>query len=432
MIKYLQFALLFYLFTSSLLYAQWQRVASFPTTANTDYVWCLTQTSYTENGSTTFYQYAGTSAGVFISNSYGDQWSRINTGLNSSDLNILSIVPRGTTIYSAGWGGVFKSTNLGVQWTSIANYDNGFTVNSSTSMTVFDRYILATSISTGVFRSTDFGTSWHAVNTGLPQISPKINYLYLITSGNSANIYAATANGVFMTPNFGSQWYLTGSSGTIIPSSTDVYCVVNIGSVLLAGVINGIYRSIDMGNNWAQVPVLSAPSSSVMSFAVYGNYVFAGTLGGGIYLSSNFGASWSKVTIGSAIEYGSIYSLAVLGNYLIAGTYQQGVWRRRLSDMISNVSIEKEVPVYFSLEQNYPNPFNPTTTINYSVRESQQHVTLKIYDLPGREIAALVNENKPAGRYSVAFSGANLPSGVYYYILTAGNYTSVKKMILLK
>ncbi len=104
-------------------------------------------------------------------------------------------------------------------------------------------------------------------------------------------------------------------------------------------------------------------------------------------------------------------------------------------------------PEGFSLEQNYPNPFNPTTKIKYSIpsstlrqAQSDKTVTLKVFDLLGREIATLVNEQKPVGEYEVEFNITNLPSrpgsaltsGIYFYQLQAGNFVETKKMILLK
>jgi len=104
---------------------------------------------------------------------------------------------------------------------------------------------------------------------------------------------------------------------------------------------------------------------------------------------------------------------------------------------------EKQIALLddYYLGQNYPNPFNPTTTINYQIPELS-FVTLKVYDVLGSEIATLVNEEKPAGRYEVEFSAIggsasggdawNLPSGIYFYRIQVGNYVSTKKMILLK
>jgi hypothetical protein len=92
------------------------------------------------------------------------------------------------------------------------------------------------------------------------------------------------------------------------------------------------------------------------------------------------------------------------------------------------------------LQQNYPNPFNPSTSIQYAIG-STQFVTLQVYDLLGREVATLVNEEKPAGSYNAQFTMNNLPagrqgvqlsSGIYFYKLQAGDFVETKKMILLK
>jgi hypothetical protein len=89
----------------------------------------------------------------------------------------------------------------------------------------------------------------------------------------------------------------------------------------------------------------------------------------------------------------------------------------------------------FNLEQNYPNPFNPATTIQYSLSE-KQFVTLKVFDILGNEIASLVNEEKPAGKYSIDFSSRDIASGVYIYtLITQSGYKSntiSKKMTVLK
>jgi hypothetical protein len=98
----------------------------------------------------------------------------------------------------------------------------------------------------------------------------------------------------------------------------------------------------------------------------------------------------------------------------------------------SNISNEIELPGKYSLTQNYPNPFNPSTKINFSL-PVEGNVTLRIYDILGREIRTLINnEIKPAGQYTINFDASILPSGVYLYRLQAGNFVQVKKMMLLK
>jgi hypothetical protein len=89
------------------------------------------------------------------------------------------------------------------------------------------------------------------------------------------------------------------------------------------------------------------------------------------------------------------------------------------------------IPETFSLHQNYPNPFNPTTTIRFDVRTSG-NVSLKVFDVLGREVEVIVNEYLKSGSYSVQFSGENLPSGVYYYELRAESFSETKRMMLVK
>jgi hypothetical protein len=103
----------------------------------------------------------------------------------------------------------------------------------------------------------------------------------------------------------------------------------------------------------------------------------------------------------------------------------------------------EQVPASFSLAQNYPNPFNPTTNIGFSVPDNgtrsrppradgEGFVSLRVYDLLGREVSVLVNENLKPGVYERTFDGAELPSGVYFYRLEAGGFMQARRLILLK
>ena len=89
------------------------------------------------------------------------------------------------------------------------------------------------------------------------------------------------------------------------------------------------------------------------------------------------------------------------------------------------------IPSQYTLSQNYPNPFNPITNLKFGISELGM-VSLKVYDISGKEVMTLVNEVKQAGYYTVNFNGANLPSGVYFYTLSAGNFTATKRMLLIK
>ena len=107
-------------------------------------------------------------------------------------------------------------------------------------------------------------------------------------------------------------------------------------------------------------------------------------------------------------------------------------WKDSIQVIITGVEDESnEIPREFLLSQNYPNPFNPTTSVQYAV-SSRQFVSLKVYDILGKEIETLVNEEKPIGTYEVTWYAEILPSGVYFYQLKAGLFIQTRKMILLK
>jgi hypothetical protein len=117
----------------------------------------------------------------------------------------------------------------------------------------------------------------------------------------------------------------------------------------------------------------------------------------------------------------------------ISTYFNNQIWQL-LNNIICNQTAIKTgttTPVDFTLAQNFPNPFNPETIINYQLTINNS-VSLKIYDMLGREIATLVNEEKPAGSYEVNFNGSKLSSGVYLLRMTAGEFSSTIKMSLVK
>lgn len=110
----------------------------------------------------------------------------------------------------------------------------------------------------------------------------------------------------------------------------------------------------------------------------------------------------------------------------------QNVWSAAgCSGTITGIGNQNQTPKEYALNQNYPNPFNPTTTISYSIPKNG-FVKLIVYDMLGKEIATLVNEVKMAGNYMLDFNASNLSSGIYFYKITSGEFSSIKKMMLIK
>ncbi len=161
----------------------------------------------------------------------------------------------------------------------------------------------------------------------------------------------------------------------------------------------------------------------------YGYAVFICGERGKILKSTDFGSTWKEQETPTDADLNDI---ALYNDNIGYAVGDSGTILYTSNGGISGVDEKTEnIPAGFKLYQNYPNPFNPNTTIIFSVPFSQK-VELSVYDLLGREVATLVNENKSAGNYEVKFDASKLPSGVYFYRLTAGNMSLAKKMLLLR
>ncbi|MDX2128160.1 MAG: T9SS type A sorting domain-containing protein [Chloroherpetonaceae bacterium] len=151
-----------------------------------------------------------------------------------------------------------------------------------------------------------------------------------------------------------------------------------------------------------------------------------------LYIARRANSSVSRWTPVSTYRSGNFLkafnlSAAELGQFGIATKTN----RNPTAALLNTPRKEAGRPTGYELAQNYPNPFNPATTIRYSV-PSVENVSLKIYDVLGREVATLVNTRQTAGNYSVTFNAANLSSGVYFYRLQTGSFSTTRKMMLIK
>ncbi|MGB5528848.1 MAG: DUF4397 domain-containing protein [Ignavibacteriaceae bacterium] len=166
-----------------------------------------------------------------------------------------------------------------------------------------------------------------------------------------------------------------------------------------------------------------------------GNYTLDLTLADGVTLVQSYWADLRTLGGGSAVVFASGFldpsanqNGEAFGLFFALGDGTVGQFPEGVAS-VENIS--GVTPSNYSLEQNYPNPFNPSTTINFTIPNSE-FVSLKIYNILGSEVATLVNENLAAGAYRFNFDAANLASGIYLYELNAGNFREIKKMNLLK
>lgn len=358
--------------------------------------------------------------GVAFTSNSGANWTYTNSGLPSTIIN--DLYNDGTNFYAATSLGVFKSINSGSTWANI-----GSTFGSTSyiqSILKIGTTLYAGSLGAGVFTSTNEGTNWVAFNSGLSNLQ----VWDLISDGT--NIYAAAElGGVFKVPVSGSTW---AQSINGITGSTDMRSLYVVGNTLFTGYA-GLYKSTDGAATWTSITNDGLSGKTIRAIYSYnsGNIIFAGTAYNGFYVSSNGGANFVSSNLGlPAIS--EVNAVTVLNNNVYIGLTGFGVWKRPVSEIILGViNISSEIPSGYTLNQNYPNPFNPETNIKFSVLKAG-NVSLKVFDITGKEVSTLVNGYLRPGVFEVKFDAKNFTSSIYLYKLIVNDFVSVKKMILIK
>ena len=290
--------------------------------------------------------YAGDQGGVFKSTNGGASWTAVNTGIPNPEISALAVSPNYTTdntVYAgsySGTGGVYKSTNGGASWTAV---NTGITNTAIWALAVSPNYATDQTVYAGcnndggVYKSTNGGASWTAVNTGITDITGNgLSVAVLAISPNYATdgtVYIGIFDGgVYKSTDGGASWTAvnTGITSTVINALAISPNYATDGTVY-AGSVDGVYKSTNGGVSWNSVNA-GIPNISVL--AVSPNYasdqtIYAGR-GGGVYKSTNGGASWTAVNTG--ISNLNIGSLAVSPNYaadqtIYAGSSGGGVFK---------------------------------------------------------------------------------------------------------
>jgi len=197
----------------------------------------------------------------------------------------------------------------------------------------------------------------------------------------------------------------------------------------------GVFLSTDEGSTWTSVNK-GLTSLQVHAFAQSETFLFAST-DQGIFLTTDNGANWSSIR--HNLPFLTAGALEIYDGNLYAGIFRledasvsHGAWRTSLSGVVASVlQMSGETPEQFGLMQNYPNPFNPSTKIGFKLQASG-FTSLRIFDLLGREVATLVNEELRPGSYEAPWDASGFPSGIYFYTLTSGEFTETKKLVLVK
>jgi len=317
-------------------------------------------------------------------------------------------------------GVILKTTNSGENWFTVSNIPNAsilrdiFFINNDTGW-VCSRDLTAG----GLWRTTNGGQSW--------QLQLDYNYtptkIFFINSSTGWVIGNSGVN-LYKTTNSGLNWNLQFHYSN---PTNDVYFINKDTGYVTGGSGNGLMRSTDGGNNWNvcnNLPIY--PGARV--FFINNNRGWVGN-GFNKILVTTDGFNWGYQYSPSYSSYNVSFVDTLIG---WAG-YSGLVHTTDGGGPIVNINqTGTEVPKDFVLEQNYPNPFNQSSIINYQLSKAGI-ISIKIYDISGKEISTLINEQKNAGKYSVTFAGSKLTSGIYFYVLIADDkIIDTKKAILIK
>jgi hypothetical protein len=365
--------------------------------------------------------FAGTGGGgVFLSTNNGAAWSRVDSGLSTTNLFVNALAFSGTNIFAGiGSSGIFRSTNNGVSWVAVNSGLNQMGVGSFAT----NGTNLFAGTGGGVFLSTNDGVSWTVASSGFGNVMA-------LTSIGSTLLAGAFSYGVFVSTDSGANWTTINNGLT----NLNVRCLAFNGTKVFVGTDGGgVFYLSDTG--WTAV-ITGLADLNVRCLAVNGTAVFAGT-SGGVFQLNGTDTSWTAINYGLT-NYG-IRSITVSDANLFIGCLDSTVWRRSLSELTAVNEGIISLPHGHSLEQNYPNPFNPSTTIRFGL-PSRSHVKLSVFNILGQLVATLVDGDIDAGYHEVNFDGRHIASGVYFYRLSVGDpsgssgwhFVQTRKLVLVR
>ncbi len=327
------------------------------------------------------------------------------------------------TGYISAWQGpgksyVLKTTNAGVNWNKLDSnsssffkikfydYNNGMIVS---------KYNIS-------HRTTNGGITWTTVSGSALWSEPNS----LICLNADTWLVADKGSGIIKTTNGGTNWEHIYSSNM---AGVSMY-FLNSTTGFLVDYYAKVFKTTNAGNNWFKIDSIA----NVYNFNV-ANIIFTdnstGYIASGnyIYKTTNGGYNWNRLLVRT--NYSAYSSYFINANTGFVGGTSGFIYRTTTGGTIGVNNISTEVPSKYSLSQNYPNPFNPRTVVSFSLPVAGD-VSLKVYDVRGREVQTLVNERMSAGTYEAAIDGSGLTSGVYFYRMQTRDFSETRRMLLLK
>lgn len=389
--------------------------------------------------------------GIYISADTGKTFSRIATPEAVS-----TIFHESNSLFVGTPWGVSKSTDSGVNW-KVEHYDSVIQIKPN--IVKIGQYWFVPS-NKGILRSTDTLKTFQTKNQGLTNFSSA----YLISHQNT--LYCNINSKIYESTNHGDSWSLLvgnlpnhlmsemkifndtliiGSNIGLILYSLDgkTFITRNKGltdstinsihytnSNLFVGTNKGLYSSPDFGVTWERIDTGFVDTRIAVINSIQGD-LFVGAYGFNLYKSNDDGKTWVSVNDGLPSRSDAARFLYEFDNYIFFVGQDGRLWRREKNEMTDIQKVNAMIPTENMLHQNFPNPFNPNTTIKYQISK-EGLVSLIIFDILGRKVETLINENKFPGFYSIEWNPKNFPTGVYYYTLQLGNQIETKKMLFLK
>ena len=343
----------------------------------------------------------------------GANWSLLT--LTGSDLHQLVFKDASTGLVVGDNGTVFTTTNGGTNWvsknsgTSLQLRGVGF-AGGSTFYAVGD--------DGAAVKSTDDGNTWTTLNSGTTE-------RLLCVTAVDQNIWVGARNGLMLFSSNGGTTFASMSN----PATDDIKDIqfINASIGFACGSNSFFMYTSNGGANWTSRSAGIVVGLNGLHFI---NQNEGWTVGGAgtLYSTTNAGSNWNAITTPTLQDLNSIHSFDGINGWAVGN----------LGVIISNytppTNVENEnniAPNSLVLEQNYPNPFNPSTKISFTL-PAREFVTLKVFNVLGSEVAILINDNMEAGLHEITFNASGLNSGVYFYAISTKNFTSTRKMILLK
>jgi hypothetical protein len=358
-------------------------------------------------------------------------WKTTNSGQKwesvlADSIIIYAINYLGSTMCAVGVNSVdytgvtYVSHNSGESW-SKANLTNNVGFSD---VVVNNQGIYVGCYDLGLYYSSDGGNTWNLNFFANSAIFSLIQ---------NSSLYAISENNLFMQKN--GVWEDKGSYGIWGEERSTSINPLN-GEIYIGGYTYSYYEravvshTTNNGVNWKIDTLQKEVGMGTVRTTAFNNRgeVYAG---GTVWIDYvSYSCIWKK-SGNNWSEDRNFNDLGILHIVSVGDVfYAIGVLKIYRIDVATGIN-QNIQPKMFELKQNYPNPFNPVTKITYMLPKNSM-VTLKVYDITGREISSLVNQKQSAGNYETSFNAGNLSSGVYFYKLTAGEFTSIKKMMLIK